>query len=250
MIFNSDKSDGVMSGNSKFYENKSSEEIAKELLKRRKLLGEKIGFDGTKIMVPSQNPSKYESGHIEDATIFIKDNFDTDLWQYDIFCDVILIRNDLKGVALAYPVADCPVVMAETPDAIALAHCGAKEIARLLPKAVIEGFRSITDAKSEDIKVNIGPCPYPDTYIYETFPNWANDPLWERYITECEDGFHIDMRNVIKTQLLYAGIKLSNINFDKRDTIRDPNLYSNYASFHGQLNKNGRHLVGIANKIK
>lgn len=250
MIFNSNKKDGPMSGQGKFYNNKSTEEIKKDLLERRKKLGEKHGFDGTKIMVPYQNLNKHEVGHTEDASEFIMDNIDADLWNYDIPCDIMLIRSNLTGVALAYPVADCPVITANDDNFIALTHCGAKEIDRYLPSMIIDGVRSITDSKPEDIKINVGPCPYPTTYIYETFPSWATNPLWERYITEEKDGFHIDMRNVIKTQLLYAGIKISNITFDTRDTINNSDFYSNYATFHGDLNKNGRHLVGIYNKFK
>ena len=145
MIFNSEVKNGPMSGNSKLYENKSKEEIISDLLKRRKELGKEKGFDGTKIIVPYQNLNKHESGHVEDVTEFVSDtlvdNQNADLWDYDIPCDIMLIRSNLNGIALAYPVADCPVVIAETSDAIALAHCGAKEIDRLLPKNVIESFR-------------------------------------------------------------------------------------------------------------
>lgn len=251
MIFNSKVKNGPMSGNSKFFDGKTKEEIIEDLLKRREQLGKEKGFDGTKIMVPYQNLSKHESGHIEDVTEFVSDTLsddsNKDLWDYDIPCDIMLIRSNLSGIAIAYSVADCPVVIAETNDWVALAHCGAKEIDRYLPKNVIEGFREKTDAKPDDIKVSVGPCPYEDTYIYETYPNWATNPLWKEYIKEEKDGFHINMRDVIKLQLLDSGIKLSNINFDKRDTISDPHFYSNYGAFHGMLNKNGRHLVGVIN---
>src|SRR5574344_1198990 len=115
-MFNSTRIDGPMSGNSKFYENKTKEEIKKDLLIRRIMLGEKFGFDGTKILIPYQNTSKYEEGHSEDVTEFAHDviykDREIDLWQYDIPCDVMLIRSGSPSVVLAYPVADCPVMIA------------------------------------------------------------------------------------------------------------------------------------------
>ena len=52
-IFNSDRTNGPMSGKKDFYnESLTREEIIKDLKIRRKRLGELKGFDGTKILVP------------------------------------------------------------------------------------------------------------------------------------------------------------------------------------------------------
>ena len=108
--FNSDMSDGVMSGMKTLYKDKSISEIKEELLKRRRILGEKIGIAGTKIIVPYQDLTKHKSGHYEDMTDSIEyimsENKDVDLWNFDVPCDIMLIRSKLEGVALAYPVAD------------------------------------------------------------------------------------------------------------------------------------------------
>lgn len=254
-IFNSTRLDGPMSGNKKFYnENMTIEEIKKDLLERRKKLGEKIGFDGTKILVPYQNPSKYEEGHYEDITDSISDvinkTSDYDLWNFDIPCDVMLMRSQLRGVVLAYPVADCPVVIANTSDMIALAHCGAKEIDRLMPFHIIDAIKKETKANEEDIEVYIGPCAKKKSYVYETYPNWATrkNNMWRHCINEEEDGFHIDLRKAILIQLINKGIKYIEIN--SLDTITNPLYYSNYAASHGDNEKDGRFLTGVYFKEK
>jgi len=244
---------GPMSGGKAFYdESMSKEEIEKDLLERRKKLGNYYGFDGTKILVPYQNPSLYESGHYEDVTEQISDKLNEDaefdLWNLDIPCDVMLIRSNLTGVVLAYPVADCPVVIASTKDIIALAHCGAKEINRMVPLSVIDAVRNITDAKSSDIDVYVGPCANEKSYIYETYPNWATESFWNKYIKETANGYHIDMRSAVLKQLIDTGVHRVHMNME--DTITSPEYYSHYAKCHGQEDKNGRFLVGAFHEGK
>lgn len=245
--FNTTRMVGPMSGNIKFYENKTREEIKEDLLKRRIELGKKIGFDGTKILVPYQNLEKHAEGHYEDVTEFayetISNNPETDLWNYDIPCDIMLIRSSLKGVVLAYPVADCPVMMALAGDTLALAHCGASMIDRLLPVKVLEVLEKETGIDKRNMSVRFGPSASSDTYIYETYPTWAtNKSIWNTSIKEKDDGFHIDMKNAIKIQLMEYNI--FDYKLDDRDTITDRKFYSNYAANHGDTSKDGRFLVG------
>ena len=250
--FNSTRDMGSMSGKSKFYKNKTKEEIKKDLLERRKKLGDYFGFDGTKIIVPYQNLDKHKEGHYENVTEMVSDILiddpNCDLWNLDIPCDIMIIENSLKGVMMAYPVADCPVVMATNGDVIAFAHCGAKEIDRFLPYKVIDALRSVKDIDISDINVLVGPSASKESYIYETYPKWAKNPVWDMCIEEVDNGYSIDLKKTIKLELKYAGLKDCYI--DSRDTITNDLFYSNYAAFHGKEDKSGRFLVGAGFKNK
>lgn len=246
-VFNSTRIDGPMSENKKFYsDSMTREDIKADLLERRKKLGEKYGFDGTKILVPYQNLEHHDAGHYEDVTDLMTeithDDPDTDLWDFDIPCDIMMIRSELKGVVLAYPVADCPVIIAKAGDTLALAHCGAKEIDRLLPMQVISAVEKHTGIDRSDMIVRIGSCANRHTYVYEAYPNWATSDMWGTCIEEKEDRFHIDMRGAISLQLRASGI--IDCLFNERDTITNLKLYSNYAAHHGDETKDGRFLVG------
>lgn len=151
-VFNSTVIDGPMSSRNSFYkDNMTREQIIKDLKKRRIKLGKKIGFDGTKIIVPNQNLSLHKEGSYEDITERLIDLLfekpDYDLWNLNIPCDIILIRSYVRGVILSYPVADCPVVILNTNDTIALSHCSSICIDRLLPMQTVDAIKKI-DRKS------------------------------------------------------------------------------------------------------
>ena len=242
-VFNSTRKDGIMSSNKIFYKDGiSREKIIKDLRKRRIELGKKIGIDGTKMIVPHQNLSLHQEGHYEDVTERVIDLLletpSYDLWDLNIPCDIMLIRSDLRGVALSFPVADCPVIILKTNDTIALSHSGATCIDRLLPMQTVEAIKSVSNA---EIKAYIGPCAGA-SYIYEEYPNWAKHDSWKYFIKDTQEGYKINLKEAVKYQLEIMGIE--DIKVSPIDTIIDERFYSNYAYKHGNNSKNGRFLVG------
>ena len=242
-VFNSTKIDGPMSSNKTFYKKEMSrEEIIKDLRKRRIELGKKIGCDGTKMIVPHQNLSLHNEGHYEDVTERVIDllfeNPSYDLWDLDIPCDIMLIKSNLRGVAISYPVADCPVIILKTNDTIALSHSGAICIDRLLPMQMVEVIKSVSNG---EINAYIGPCGG-DSYIYEEYPIWAKHDSWKYFIEDTQEGYKINLKDAVKYQLETMGIE--DIRISPIDTIIDERFYSNYAYKHGNDSKNGRFLVG------
>ena len=247
---------GPMTGNKLFYpEDMSPEERAADLKMRRIELGNGKGFDGTKIIVPLQQekPTKYKEGHYEDITDFVgkllKYDPNYDLWNLDIPCDIMLIRSELKGVVLAYPVADCPVVMVEAKDSfgnptmMGLAHCGSSYIDRHLPEQLVEAVRKESGCKDSHLSAYIGPCAGRNSYIYDKWPNWATDTdFWKRCINETDTGFKINLLNAVRSQLKRQNVHL--INPELIDTITDSRFYSNSAFSRGAKTKGGRFLTG------
>ena len=242
--FYSDKSNGCMSAKREFYsDSKDISDIISELKERRIKLGELKGFDGSKIIVPEPTekiPFTYRDV-TEEIQSLISDYPNFDLWDIDIPCDIMLIRSNLKGVVLSYPVADCPVVVVNSKDTLGIAHCSGKMIDKELPKALVDAVRKVSDAKASELTGYIGPCAGYD-YVYETFPYWATNDDWKYFISDEYEGYRIDLRKAVMSQLMRSGV--NHVLTSTIDTISDPNFYSNYAFKHGDKSKNGRFLTG------
>lgn len=252
IIFNSTIYDGPMSGQKRFYpENMDASNIKNDLFKRRLNLGEKYGFDGTKIIVPLQKNMSCNNKYPDGKYVVLNDEDcvyqEIDLWSVDIPTDIMLIKKGIPGVMMAYPVADCPVVIMEDRKngALALAHCGAEYINRELPMQIADSLLKEVNSFDEDIKVYVGPYASADNFTYDSYPKWAtNDKVWDGCIYEKDGLYHIDMKKAIINQLNERKIKLENIKISNVDTISSPYYYSNNAAYHGHKEKNGRFLVG------
>lgn len=243
--FYSDKTNGVMSGQKKFYsESLTKEAIIKDLKERREKLGELIGFDGTKILVPATPAQKpfISKDVTEEITELLHQDPNYDLWNLDIKCDVMLIRSSLKGVVLAYPVADCPLVVVSARDTLGIAHCSSKMIDGELPISLVDAVSKVSGAKDSELRAYIGPCAgY--SYVYETYPEWATNDDWKYFIDDLAEGYRINLKGAIISQLMRRGVKGVTTS-TVADTITDPRFYSNYGYVHGDESKNGRFLTG------
>lgn len=253
-IFYTTKNDGIMSSKGEFYsDGMSKDEIKNELLLRRKSL-EKYGIDGTKIIIPSQDLSlcRHKAGHFENVTEIVNDILNDDpyfdLWDLDIPCDIMLIDSKVHNVSLAYPVADCPVVVLRAKDTLAIAHIPSVCVDRELPIQLVDAICSVSKCNDAHVSAYIGPCAG-TSYVYETYPLWAKNEDWKHFITETVDGYSINLRKAIMSQLMRRGIL--NVTVSSIDTILHDDFYSNYAYNHGDVSKNGRFLTGACfEKVK
>ena len=246
IIIETNRNDGIMSRNSKFYGEKSKEEVEKIFLNTRLKIGEKYHLNGRKIVVPlqkmSSNDIKYKNGKY--AIVRSSDIKEEDYWNHHYKCDILILNSEEKGIIVGHMMADCPVLIAEDRNLgqTAMAHCGAAEIDRELPKDIIRALQK-ENSKLEDIYVYVGSCCKKETYIYDTYPKWATNELWKKYIKKVENGYSIDLNGIIKKQLKELGI--THIRESKIDTIIDENYYSHYAYVHGQKEKYGQNFVGF-----
>lgn len=250
-IFESSILNGPMSSNKRFYhENLSQDEINKDFAKRRLILGNQHGFNGKRIIVPMQKNTKCSSLYEDGKYVVIDDritkNYE-DFWNLDIPADILVLPQTIEDTVIAYPVADCPVLIAEdTKNKVAaLTHCGAEYINRELPIDLIKSLQQVASTKSEDIFLYMSACASSQNYVYDNFPKWAtNKSVWDNHIIKDINGYHIDLRGSIIDLLSKYDIKLHQMMINQHDTITDQNLYSNSATHHGISNKNGRFLVG------
>lgn len=251
-IFYSNILDGNMNMNQKFYpEYMTKEDIKKDFKLRRQLFGERNNFDGLKIIVPSQksnaNPqNNYKDGHYERITPDMINGYE-DLYDLDIYADILMIDDKLPNIALAYPSADCPIIFAtdKIHNVTAMAHCGAEYIDRELPSQIIDALRQETDVLPEYIDIYVGPHGKKESYAYDCYPKWAKNPsIWENAIVEEKDNLlHIDMEKAILKQLYNQNLHPENITICDIDTIKNPLYYSNSAARYDQ-NKAGRFYQG------
>ena len=156
------------------------------------------------------------------------------------------MTDDTPGVAIGYPAADCPVVMAydKVQRVVAVAHSGAELTDKMLPMSVIDALSHSYDSKDEDILVYVSSGIDKKSYLYDSYPHWAKDPkVWDGMIEEDENGiFHIDLKGAIKKELIYRNINEENINISNVDTFTNRDYYSNRAEYLGHIEKGGRNF--------
>ncbi len=250
-IFESSILDGPISCDKKFYDKSlTNQDIKQDLLERRLKLGRKHGFDGKRIVIPFQKNSHCNEQYKNGKYILINEKIITgyeDLWNLNIPADILLLPKTITGLVIAYPVADCPVLIAEDVknQVAGLAHCGSEYINRELPIDLIKALQEEVGSKTDDINVHISACASSQNYIYDTYPSWAsNKKVWHNFITKETDGYHINLRGSIVNLLQKYNLNKTHINISQNDTISNPMYYSNSAAHFGNQNKNGRFLVG------
>lgn len=248
-IFESTIKHGPMSSNPKFYPASwDQEKIKQDLLKRRIQLGKEHGFNGKKIIVPIQKNDQalYPDGKYMMITKQQIENQD-DLWDLNLYTDILLLSYEMKGVVIGFPAADCPILIIEDTKnkIVALSHCGAEYINRELPIDTVNSLCLSANTNPKDMKIYISSCATKESYTYDQYPKWAtNKSLWQKNIYQTGSLYHIDLRNAIIDLLCKHNITLNQINISLKDTITDPDLYSNNRAHHQEGKKNGRHLIG------
>lgn len=257
---------GNMNTNKAFYqENMDREAIMKDFTERRIKLGKDLGFNGLKILTPIQKSrpvltdkteeeikvlmdkynSKYQDGHYVRITEDMIEPYE-DLYDLDIFSDILMIDSSIQGVALAHPAADCPVVFAHDNrnHAMAMAHCGGEYIDRDLAGQLIDSLYEEFDSNPSDISVYIGPHAQEANFTYDCFPKFIqNENNWEGCLTEVNGLIHINMSKAILMQLANRGVSLDSVYISPVDTITNQNLYSNNRSRFDER-KAGRFYTG------
>lgn len=257
---------GNMNTNKSFYrEGMTREEIRFDFNLRRESLGKEIGFDGLKILTPIQKSRPNIEGKTEEEKKILLDRYSSnypdgryvritadtindyeDLYDLDIYSDILMIDSSIPHVALAYPVADCPVVFAEDTrnHVVAMAHCGGEYIDRDLPGQIIDSLYEEIDSDPCDICVYIGPHAQKGSFTYNGLPRWIQNPEhWESCLTEVRGVIHINMAKAIMKQLAKRKIDLSTVYANELDTITNPMFYSNNRARFDQT-KAGRFYTG------
>ena len=232
---------GNMNTAKSFYpEDYTLEDRQRAFLEHRLRAGADFGFDGHKMFMADQKDKTGTWFEIDNDYVEANPNG----WS-DIDEDILVITDDVPGVVIGHPVADCPVVMAYDRDlgVAAIGHCSAELVDKKMPMLVIDALLESYGSRDEDIFAYVSMCAG-KSWTYDSYPKWAKDTkMWERAITLGEDGlYHIDLKQVVLEQLLDRNIY--SIAMSPIDTITDPRYYSNSAAFNGHKEKSGRNFAG------
>lgn len=257
-IFESNIKHGPMSMDKRYYPKSwNDEQIISDFESRVSTLGEEVGFDNRKIVLPHRDDI-YMDQHKTTGSYINVDNDLVEMLQnkkgmYLPF-DIIMTNSNVSDVVLASTADDMPVVIMEDLEnnAIALAYCDQAHITEKMPLYMVNALRSVYDSKPSDIKAYISSCANPESYVFRYYPMWAyDDEVWKGSVncesTKGKEKYYINLKSAILRQLLMAGISAKNIKSNMHDTIGgfNPELYSAYASsIMGKERKQGKYLVG------
>ena len=212
--------------------------------RHREIMANHYGVDAKKIFVADQEKKNGSSFLI--TRDFVEAN--PDGWKTSIPEDILITTDEVPGVVIGHPIADCPVVMAidKKKGVAAIAHCSAELIDKKMPMMVVDALQRACDSRDDEIVAYISACAGND-WTYDNYPRWATDrKLWDGAITLDNGVFRIDMRKVILNQLAERNIKDMRFNMD--NTRTNPNYYSNsMASPNGgnDPTKSGRNFAGV-----
>lgn len=154
-------------------------------------------------------------------------------------CDALVTSE--MNVGLVMVTADClPVVMWDLEkQVLALVHLGWRGVDLRLAQKTVKQMQEL-GAQADKIQVWVGPGARKDSYIKygeKLAEFWQNiNPVnaeeWKKYVTEMreKDKFQIDLVGFTEKQLEDMGVKLTNIETSKIDTIVDENYFSHYRS--------------------
>lgn len=253
VIFESNKLDGKMSKNPKFYpKDVSEEERYKRFYEDRINLGKKLGVNGNHIFRSRQkglSPVEYPDGKY----ILLNDSHmkKDDFYFEDLPADILVISEKYPNIIVGNPQADCPVIICEDRKKgyTALSHCGAPYINRKLPQDTIKALIDCCNSNLNDIYVYIGSSIKKESYIYDKYPKWAtNKEVWKGFIEEKDNLYYIDLVGCIEKQLRDLGI--INIEISPINTATDPNYYSHVEEVKGNQKEGGQNFIGFYYKEK
>ena len=217
----------------------------------RQAFAEAEGFDWHKMFMADQKNLDGSVFEVTQEYVEANPNGWTDIPE-----DILMMRENLKSVALGHPVADCAVVTAEDrkQGITAVAHCGGEMIDKRIPQMTIEALYR-KGSKPEDIIVNVG-ARAGDSWVYtDNKPKWATDEqVWDKTGAivpgqmmkdgKMVDSYAVRQDNALAYEFEQVGIPAENIIWDTHDTIIDPMYYSNSAASNGKAEKFGRQFVG------
>ena len=166
------------------------------------------------------------------------------------FRDVDGLVTSSRGIALMTTHADCNAVFFYDPvkHVIGMAHSGWRGTLKSISTRMTDIMGSEFGSSSRDIVAGIGPslckdCFEVDPDVAEAFI--AKDPENAEFIEERAPKFHIDLKLIIRRDLLRCGLKEENILDMKLCTMCDT---ENFFSHRGQHGKRGLMAASIMMK--
>jgi len=250
VIFETNKLDGCMSANKKFYPENTTESQRENLLQKvKEKIGNKYHFNGLHILQPYQKDVHLDVNYQDGTYIKItnKNLTKKDYKDEKLPCDILLIDTKYPNVVIGHIMADCPVIIAEDTknQVVAISHCGSKQINREVPKYTIEALEKEAKSNPKDIRVYVSSHIKKESYIYDKYPTWAtNKKVWNKCIVRKNKLYYINLAKAITNQLIKRNIARKNIKIINIDTYTNIYYYSHTEEVKDNSKDNGQNFVG------
>ena len=153
-----------------------------------------------------------------------------------------------RSISLVFPAADCAIVRLydKKKDVIGITHSDIAHTTKNIVGSMVEYMKDHFKSDPKDIVVFVGAFAQ-DGMIWDKYPPFAenNPEVWKDYIEKIDDT-HYDIKygDKLYDQLIESGLSEDNIYFDKDNTVKDENYFSNNR-FKLLNEREGRNLFGI-----
>ena len=153
-----------------------------------------------------------------------------------------------RSISLVFPAADCAIVRLydKKKDVIGITHSDIAHTTKNIVGSMVEYMKKHFKSDPKDIVVFVGAFAQ-DGMIWDKYPPFAknNPEVWKDYIEKIDDT-HYDIKygDKLYDQLVGSGLSEDNIYFDKDNTVKDENYFSNNR-FKLLNEREGRNLFGI-----
>lgn len=148
--------------------------------------------------------------------------------EVSVACDAMITRR--RRIGLMLNTADCvPIALADPSSGVStVIHAGWYGAVHRLHSDVINYAASELGLKPETSVAFLGPSIQKKSYVTDKLHDrQQNDPDWQPYIDEEDDGFHVDIPGFVVSTLVSNGVKPDNIKVSPVDTgSSDSGFYS------------------------
>lgn len=153
-----------------------------------------------------------------------------------------------RSISLVYPAADCAIVRMydKKNDVIGITHSDIAHTSNNIIGDMVKFMKERYGSNPEDIIVMVGAFAQ-EGMIWDKYPPFAEEhaDVWNGYIEKIDDThYNINYGDRIYDQLIESGISKDNIYFDKDNTIKNEEYFSNNRT-KLQGDREGRNLFGI-----
>lgn len=167
--------------------------------------------------------------------------------QSQIWADAIISTN--KKICLAMSIADCfPIFITsnnKSKNIFALIHAGWKPLLQNIIQLTLNDLRYLYKIDLTTLKVWIGPGIKNCCYRFKQKPIQADLPSWQKFISQNNNFWYINLKDFIKNELLNLDIEPSNIIDYNACTHCNPDIYFSHQRNLNNKEVEGRMLVAI-----
>lgn len=220
-VFTSTTKDGIMSKDKRYFSSLTKNEI--ELLYKttisRFLNKSNLTYESAVFL--NDNNTKITSRVVTKEKKKYKDK-------------ILLLKSTNPNIPVLIETSDDPVIVATASlkdikvSAIALGTI--ENINNNILHEMVESLIKETNAAPFEMTFYITACPNKENYILKDINQLTNKAIWDKSYDKKKKQYYLDIRYAIFNTLIKEIVDPNYIYFDTKDTVTNPNLYSDYSN--------------------